>query len=62
MLQGKMTKVIIRIETSAIQDELPPELLSKTPPKKELQEWLSNKWQQKDALLSSLINSQQNAK
>lgn len=55
MLSGKLTRIVVRVNLLPVAEELHGDYVSDKNFKRRFQQWLNTLWEEKDALLTSLI-------
>lgn len=55
MLSGKLTRIVVRVNLLPVAEELHGDYVSDKNFKRRFQQWLNSLWEEKDALLTSLI-------
>ncbi|HFZ8996673.1 TPA: acyltransferase [Citrobacter freundii] len=57
MLSGKLTRIVVRINLLPVTEELHGDYVNDKNFKRGFQQWLNKVWQEKDALITSLLSS-----
>ncbi|MDN4502359.1 acyltransferase [Alteromonadaceae bacterium BrNp21-10] len=59
MLCGRLHKIVLRAQILPVEDSLTGDYFNDESYKAQFQQWLNNRWQQKDQLIQSIINNHQ---